>query len=143
MTMRANISFVTLGVADLPRARAFYEALGLTPHPRSNESIAFFDMSGQVFALYAREALAEDAAMHDTPAGFGGVTLAHNVESADAVQPLIDAAVAAGGTQLRPASEPPWGGLRGYFADPDGHPWEVAWNPGVTIDEDGRAHLPS
>ncbi len=95
-------------------------------------------MSGQVLGLFEFDALARDAGMNAERSGFGGIALAHNVGSPEEVQPLIDQAVAAGGRQLRPASEPPWGGLRGYFADPDGHAWEVAWNPGMTIDDAGR-----
>lgn len=141
--MRNNISFVTLGVDNLERATAFYQAMGLSPHARSNPHITFFDMHGQVFALFAREALANDAGVQNDAATFSGVTLAQNVHSAEAVQDLLDLAISAGGTLLRPASEPPWGGIRGYFADLDGHVWEVAWNPGATIDPDGRVHLPS
>ena len=141
--MRSNISFVTLGVDDLQRATAFYTAIGLTPHARSNEHITFFDMSGQVFALFGRAALASDAQLQNDRSPFGGVTLAHNVRTAEDVTALLELAVTSGGALLREASEPPWGGLRGYFADPDGHAWEVAWNPGVTIDDDGRASLPT
>jgi len=136
--MRPNISFVTLGVADVKASTRFYEALGLKRHERSNEHITFFDLSGQVLGLFSAAALAEDAGLHSQTQGFGGIALAHNVATGEEVQPLIDAAVDAGGRQLRPASEPPWGGLRGYFADPDGHAWEVAWNPGMRIDADGR-----
>jgi len=136
--MRPNISFVTLGVSDLAVSTEFYKQLGLTPHPKSNEHITFFDMSGQILGLFGAAALAEDACTDPTPGGAGGIALAHNVSTAEEVQPLIDRAVAAGGTELRSASAPPWGGLRGYFADPDGHPWEVAWNPGITIGPDGR-----
>ena len=136
--MRANISFVTLGVANIAASTRFYEAIGLSRHERSNEHISFFDMAGQVLGLYSAEALAEDAGLEPRQNGFGGITLAHNVQTQQEVQPLIDAAAAAGGRQLRAASEPPWGGLRGYFADLDGHAWEVAWNPGMRIDEDGR-----
>ena len=141
--MRANISFVTLGVDDVDRATNFYRSMGLQPHPRSNPHITFFDMGGQILALFARAALADDAGMSDEPAGFGGITLAHNVRSQQEVEAMLDLAAASGGTVLREASEPPWGGVRGYFADPDGHTWEVAWNPGVTIDDDGRVHLPT
>ncbi len=136
--MRSNISFVTLGVADLPASSAFYERLGLVRHARSNEHITFFDMSGQILGLFNAQALADDAGLHPASGGFGGIALAHNVDRPEDVQPLIDAAVAAGGTELRPASAPPWGGIRGYFADPDGHAWEVAWNPGITVDDNGR-----
>ena len=136
--MRPNISIVTLGVADLAASTQFYEDLGLTPHPRSCENITFFDMSGQILGLCGADMLADDAGLPPSKCGFGGIAVAHNVATAEEVQPLIDRAVAAGGTQLRPASEPPWGGLRGYFADPDGHAWEVAWNPGITVGDDGR-----
>lgn len=143
MEAPAAISFITLGVEDLDRATAFYGALGLTPHARSNPHITFFQLQGQILALYGRAALAEDARITDRGDAFGGITLARNVDSPDKVVALLEDAVAAGGTLLREASEPPWGGLRGYFADPDGHPWEVAWNPGVTFDDHGGAHLPS
>jgi catechol 2,3-dioxygenase-like lactoylglutathione lyase family enzyme len=136
--MRPNISFVTLGVSDVAASTRFYEALGLTRHERSNEHITFFDMSGQILGLFGVEALGDDADLGPRTTGFGGITLSHNVAREADVQPLIDMAVAAGGRELMPASAPPWGGLRGYFADPDGHPWEVAWNPGITIDDDGR-----
>jgi|TARA_B110000495_G_C22974790_1_gene572438 catechol 2,3-dioxygenase-like lactoylglutathione lyase family enzyme len=136
--MRANISFVTLGVSNVAASTAFYEAMGLTKHSRSNEHISFFDMSGMMLGLFSRDALAEDANLQLKPHGFGGIALAHNVAAEADVQTLIDTAVTAGGTQLRPASPPPWGGLRGYFADPDGHAWEVACNPGMNIDADGR-----
>ena len=135
--MRANVSFVTLGVTDVAASTRFYQALGLVTHPRSNEHITFFDMSGQILGLFSAASLAEDAGLGPRSEGFGGIALAHNVATKDDVQKLIDQAVAAGGSQLRPASEPPWGGLRGYFADPDGHPWEVACNPGITIEPDG------
>jgi predicted lactoylglutathione lyase len=136
--MRANVSFITLGVTDVAASTRFYQALGLVKHPRSNEHITFFDMSGQILGLFSATTLAEDAGLGPRGDGFGGIALAHNVASKENVQTLIDQAVAAGGSQLRPASEPPWGGLRGYFADPDGHPWEVACNPGITIESDGR-----
>jgi hypothetical protein len=136
--MRANISFITLGVTDIAASTRFYQALGLAKHPRSNEHITFFDMSGQMLGLFNVASLAEDAGLGPRGQGFGGIALAHNVATEKDVQTLIDQAVAAGGSQLRPASEPPWGGLRGYFADPDGHPWEVACNPGITIESDGR-----
>ena len=135
--MRANISFVTLGVTDVAASTRFYQALGLVKLPRSNEHITFFDMSGQILGLFSAASLAEDAGLGPRGEGFGGIALAHNVATEEEVQTLIEQAVAAGGSQLRPASEPPWGGLRGYFADLDGHPWEVACNPGITIEPDG------
>lgn len=137
--MTFNVSFITLGVSDVAAATDFYVSMGLTPHPRSNPHVTFFDLGGRILALFGRAALAEDAAQEDGhDCSFGGSTLACNVPSADAVQPMIDRAVAAGGTLLRPPSEPPWGGLRGYFADLDGHPWEVAWNPSCPVDDSGH-----
>jgi predicted lactoylglutathione lyase len=135
--VRANISFVTLGVTDIAASTRFYQALGLVKLPRSNEHITFFDMSGQILGLFSAASLAEDAGLGPRGEGFGGIALAHNVATEEEVQTLIEQAVAAGGSQLRAASEPPWGGLRGYFADLDGHPWEVACNPGITIEQDG------
>jgi len=129
---------VTLGVTDLPASTAFYEQIGLQRHPRSNAHITFFEMSGQILALFGADALAEDAGVQQRSSGFAGMTLAHNVNNEDEVQSLIDRAVDAGGTRLRPVSEPPWGGQRGYFADLDGHVWEVAWNPNISLDADGR-----
>ncbi len=142
MTSLQGISFVTLGVQDLERSAAFYRAMGLKPHPRSNNSTIFFQLQGQVLALYPRHLLAEDACIEVPGSGFGGITLARNVASGEAVSALLDRAVKAGGTLMRNASEPPWGGLRGYFADPDGHAWEVAWNPGMRRDDEGGAWLP-
>ena len=133
------ISFVTLGVLDLERSRRFYAALGFIQHPRSNPFVAFFDLGGQVLALFPRSALAEDAggSAASTDAGIS-FTLARNVTRESDVQAVLDRAVAAGGRITREPSSPPWGGVRGYFADPDGFAWEVAWNPGMTVDERGR-----
>lgn len=137
--MTLDVSFITLGVANVAAATEFYKAMGMTPHDRSNEHITFFDLGGRIFALFGRAALAEDASQVDEHAGkFDGSTLACNVRTTDEVQAMLDRAIAAGGTLLRAPSEPSWGGLRGYFADIDGHPWEVAWNPGCTIDDAGR-----
>ena len=137
--MNFGVSFITLGVSDVGAATAFYVAMGLNPHPRSNPHITFFDLGGRIFALFDRASLAEDAAQEDHHDGsFGGSTLACNVPAPEDVQKMLDRAVAAGGTMLRTPSEPPWGGLRGYFADLDGHPWEVVWNPSCQVDSTGR-----
>ena len=140
--LRANISFLTLGVEDLGRARAFYSAMGLTEHPRSNEQVAFFDLNGQLFALFPRAALAEDVGL---PAGNPrhgvATTFSQNVREEVQIDQLLALAESAGATILRPASTPPWGGRRGYFADPDGFVWEIAWNPKTTIDDAGRIAL--
>ena len=140
--LRANISFLTLGVDDLGRSRAFYAAMGLTEHPRSNEQVAFFDLHGQLFALFPRTALAEDVGL---PAGSPqhgvATTFSQNVREEAQIDQLLALAESSGGTILRAASAPPWGGRRGYFADPDGFVWEIAWNPKTTIDEAGRIAL--
>jgi catechol 2,3-dioxygenase-like lactoylglutathione lyase family enzyme len=139
--LRANISFVTLGVEDLERSRTFYAAMGLVEHPRSNPHVAFFDMGGQLLALFPRAALAADAGLE--PGTLDGITttLSQNVREREDIDRLLQRAVDAGGRILTEPSAPPWGGVRGYFADPDGFAWEIAWNPATTIDEDGRVQL--
>ena len=140
--MKQTISFITLGVADLARSRTFYKALGWQESSASQEGIAFFQAGSVAFALFQREALAEDANVPATGSGFAGFTLAHNVESAVAVLALLDEAVLAGATLVRPADKVFWGGFRGYFADPDGFLWEACYNPFVTLDADGCIKLP-
>ena len=143
MTVPARISIVTLGVADVGRSVAFYSALGWERCESSQEAIAWFRTVGSYLGIFGRDALAEDAASAGLPqAGFGGVTLAINVEAEDQVDAALAAAVAAGGSLLKPATRADWGGLSGYFADPDGHPWEVAHNPFFPIDAEGRVHIP-
>ena len=141
-SLRANISFVTLGVEDLGRARTFYAAMGLEEHAASNEHVAFFEMNGQLFALFPRPSLAQDVGL---PAGDPGdgvmATFSQNVHDEEDIDRLLLRAEDCGGTLLRKASAPPWGGMRGYFADPDGFVWEIAWNPKTGIDESGRVHL--
>lgn len=141
--MKQAISFVTLGVGDLARSRQFYAALGWKESSSSNADIAFFQAGSVAFALFQREALAEDADVAAQGSGFSGFTLAHNVESEEAVVNTIAEAVAAGATLVRPADKVFWGGFRGYFADPDGFLWEVCWNPFVTLDSEGHVHLPA
>lgn len=140
--MALRLSLVTLGVADLARATAFYGALGLAPGPASNDSVVFFDMDGIILALYGRQALAEDARVEVAGAGFSGMTLAWNVADRPAVEAALARAVAAGGHLVKPAEAVFWGGFSGYFADPDGHLWEVAHNPFFPIDARGVTHLP-
>lgn len=137
-----SISFVTLGVADLDRSRAFYEAMGLEPHPRSNQHVVFHDLGGQVFALFSRPALAADAGVESSSANAGiSASLSVNVSKKSEVEAILQRAERAGGRITRPASTPPWGGVRGYFVDPDGFAWEIAWNPSVTLDADGRVRF--
>ncbi|WP_028454102.1 VOC family protein [Chitinilyticum litopenaei] len=128
--MQSRISLITLGVADLPRARAFYQALGFRERPESQESVAFLQLdSGALLSLYGRAALAEDAGLPDDGGGFPRFSLAHNVASPAEVDALLSEAVAAGATLVKAGQQVFWGGYSGYFADPDGFLWEVAHNP--------------
>jgi catechol 2,3-dioxygenase-like lactoylglutathione lyase family enzyme len=134
--MDQRLSLVTLGVADLPRARAFYEkGLGWTPL-QATADIVFYQAPGFAFALFGREALAEDA-RRPIDGQFSGITLACNQRSRAEVDGVMAEAAAAGATILKSAEEVSWGGYSGYFADPDGHVWEIAHNPGCVIGEDG------
>lgn len=140
--MRPRLSLLTLGVADVARARRFYEALGFKASAASQEGVTFFDAGGVVLALFGRAALAEDAHVPDTKADFGGVALAHNCGSEAEVDAVLSEAVAAGAKLLKPGQKVFWGGYSGYFADPDGHLWEVAFNPFFPLDRDGAVQLP-
>lgn len=129
-TMEARISIVTLGVSDLPRSVKFYrDGLGLVLYDEDTESIAFFRNRGAWLSLYPREALATDAGIPTEGSGFSGVTLAHILPTKEEVNELLDVAVAAGATLVKPAEDTFWGGYSGYFSDPDGYLWEIAWNP--------------
>ena len=140
--MEQRISLITLGVADLPRSIAFYEALGWRRSVEQAEGVAFFQVGGAAFGLYPRNALARDAGVPPEGSGFKGVALAYNTRTRDEVDDVLAEAAAAGGTLVKPAEEAFWGGYSGYFADPDGFLWEVAWNPGFRLDEEGNLHLP-
>jgi hypothetical protein len=142
MGLQARVSVVTLGVADVPRARSFYQALGWPLSGEPQDGVAFFKNAGSRLALYSREAMAAEAGRAAAPPGSIGVALTINLESRERVDEALAAAVAAGGTLLRPAEERFWGGYSGYFADPDGHAWEVAHNPFWPIGEDGLPELP-
>ena len=139
--MEQRVSVITLGVADVHRAAAFYRALGWQPVADDNDDVFFFQAGGLVFALWGRDQLAEDSTVTDT-GGWGGVTLAHNVRSPADVDIVIDEARRAGATIGREPATTFWGGYSGVFIDPDGHPWEVAHNPGWTLDADGAVQLP-
>lgn len=141
--MKQLLSFITLGVSDLSRSRAFYNALGWTESSGSQAEIAFYNVGSVVFGLFQREALADDANVSPAGSGFSGFTLAHNVESEAAVVSTLNEAVAAGATLVRPAEKVFWGGFRGYFADPDGFLWEVCFNPFFPLDEQGHVQLPA
>lgn len=140
--MQPRITLITLGVADVGKARAFYEALGFNASADSNADVTFFDAGGVVLAVFGRKALAADAHADDTPSGFSGVTLAHNVASAAEVDAVMAEAIAAGAVLKKPVAATFWGGYAGYFADPDGHIWEVAHNPFWPMDAHGRVVLP-
>jgi len=139
--MEQRLSMVTLGVADLDRARRFYEdGLGWK-RANDQEGIVFFQLPGAVLGLWSRADLAKEAGLEDSGAGFSGMALAYNARSREEVDAVLAEAEAAGARLLKPAAEMFWGGYSGYFADPDGHPWEVAFNPFWTLDDEGRVSL--
>ena len=140
--MEPRISLITLGVADVARARAFYEALGWRASSASQPEVAFFQANGLAIALFGREALAEDAAIEDSAPGFSAIALAHNGRSKADVDAVFAQALSAGAKPVKPPQDTSWGGYSGYFADPDGHLWEVAWNPFFPLDERGNLSLP-
>ncbi len=137
--MEQRISLVTLGVADLDRARSFYEALGWR-RTGDDEGVVFFQAGGMVLALWSRAELAADSGVEDG-GGWGGVTLAYNVRSPEEVDATLAEASAAGAAIARAGAETFWGGYSGAFIDPDGHPWEVAHNPFWTLGADGSVRL--
>lgn len=139
--MRQRVSIITLGVRELARSIAFYERLGWARAQPELTGVAFFQMPGVVFGLYPRDKLAEDVGVADDGGGFSSVSLAYNTADKPEVDLALAAAVAAGARLVKPAQDAFWGGYHGYFADPDGHLWEVAWNPGLAIDPDGAARL--
>ena len=141
--MEPRISLVTLGVRDLPRAVRFYrDGLGWPLSSVGGDDVAFFRTGGIVLSLFTRHLLAADAQLPEEGTGFGGIVLAHNVRSKELVDAALAEVVAAGGTILKPAQDAFWGGYYGHFADPDGYPWEVAWNPGFSLAEDGTVQVP-
>jgi catechol 2,3-dioxygenase-like lactoylglutathione lyase family enzyme len=139
--MEQRISLVTLGVADLPRSKAFYEALDW--QGQEIEETVFFQTGGLAIVLWARAKVAADGNVDDTDSsGFGGMTLAHNVRSRDAVDAVMAEAEAAGAIVTEEAEETFYGGYAGFFTDPDGHVWEIAHNPGFTLTDTGELVLP-
>lgn len=139
--MERRISLITLGVADVSRSRAFYDALGWAGTSPDGE-VVFIQTGGMVLALWDRALLAADSARPDG-GGWGGVTLAHNVRSPAEVDAVLREAADAGATIGRPGAPTEWGGYSGVFVDPDGHPWEVAHNPAWELADDGTVHLPA
>jgi hypothetical protein len=139
-----RVSLMTLGVSDLARARRFYEeGLGWR-RGNKDDNVVFYEIPGGIFALWSRSALAEDAGVEDGGvSGFAGMALAYNTRSKAEVDAVLAEAARAGARILKPGHDAFWGGYTGYFADPDGHVWEVAWNPQWTVEADGRVRLPA
>jgi catechol 2,3-dioxygenase-like lactoylglutathione lyase family enzyme len=140
--MEQRVSLITLGVADVSRARVFYERLGWSTAVEPAADVAFFQAGCLVVALWGRASLAADSVVTDDRGGWGGITLAHNVRTREEVDAVLGEAQAAGATIERPGAETFWGGYSGVFADPDGHRWEVAHNPYWTVRDDGSVVLP-
>jgi uncharacterized protein len=139
--MEQRVSLITLGVADLARAKAFYARLGW--QGQELEETVFYQAGGLALVLWGRAKVAADAGIQDKNAdGFGGMTLAHNVRSRGEVDELLSQAAQAGATITQPARETLYGGYAGFFADPDGHVWEIAYNPGFPLDRDGAITIP-
>ncbi|MGZ5850810.1 MAG: VOC family protein [Methyloceanibacter sp.] len=133
--MEPRLTLITLGVADVARARRFYEALGFKAARASEESVAFLPVRGVVLALWGRAALAEDATVADSEPGFSGIALAHNARSATEVDKAIAEAIAAGAKLMKPAGKTFWGGYAGYFQDPDGHLWDIVYTEQFVVPE--------
>lgn len=136
--MEQRLSLITIAATDVERSKAFYDALGWRGHIQ--EDVVFYQVGGIVVALWGRAQLAEDSVVTDS-GGWGGVTLAYNTRSEAEVDAVLAEAAAAGGRVLRPGAATSWGGYSGVFADPEGHPWEVAHNPFWTVTDDGRTLL--
>lgn len=141
--MEPRISFVTLGVEDFQRSVRFYrDGLGFPLSSASQDDVAFFKTGGVVLAVYPTDKLAEDAQVPAERSGFRGVTLAYNVRRREEVAEVLSLAAVVGGKITKTAQDTFWGGHAGYFADPDGHLWEVVWNPHFPFAEDGRVVVP-
>lgn len=140
--MEPRVSLITLGVADMHRARTFYEKLGFKASSVGGGEVVFFQAGPMALCVFPRESLACDAKVAAEGSGFTGIALAHNVRTKEGVDAAIAEAARAGARVMKPAEDAPWGGRSGYFADPDGHLWEVAWNPHFPLAEDGALTLP-
>jgi len=140
--MEQRVSLITLGVADLKRSREFYERLGWRRSMAQAEGIVFFQLRGMAFALFPRNELAKDANVSPSGQGFKGLSLAYNTRNREEVDSVLGQAEAAGANILKRAQEAFWGGYSGYFADPDGFLWEVAWNPSFALADDGAIQIP-
>jgi len=140
--MEQRVSIITLGVANLKRSREFYERLGWRRSMAQAEGIVFFQAGGMALALFPRDELAKDAMIGPDGSGFKGISLAYNTRNRAEVDSILKDAEAAGARLLKPAQEAVWGGYSGYFSDPDGFLWEVAWNPSFRMAEDGSIQIP-
>jgi catechol 2,3-dioxygenase-like lactoylglutathione lyase family enzyme len=140
--MEQRVSLITLGVADLRRSREFYERLGWRRSMANTEGIVFFQTGGMALALYPRQELAKDANVSAQGDGFRGISLAYNARTRAEVDAALREAEAAGAKLVKPAQEAFWGGYSGYFSDPDGFLWEVAWNPSFPVAPDGSIRIP-
>src|SRR3954447_12341066 len=138
--MEQRVSLIPLGVRDLARATAFYESMGWRHGAAPADDVVFFQAGGMIVGLWGRDQLADDSTVEDT-GGWGGITLAYNTRSREEVDRVIEEARAAGATIGREPAETFWGGYSALFVDPEGHPWEVAHNPGWRINDDGSTHL--
>ena len=142
MSVPARLTLVTLGVADVARATSFFEALGWQRSSASNESVSFFQLGGLALSVFGRQDLADDATVPATGSGFSGISLAINLESEAEVDRVAAEWVACGGIVVKQPHRAFWGGYSGYVADPDGHLWELAHNPGFALAADGSMKLP-
>lgn len=142
MAFAPRITLITLGVADVARSTQFYERLGWKRSSASQDSITFIKLDGIVLGLFSRRSLAGDAGVTDSRPGFSGVTLAHNLSSQAEVDEAFAFALSCGATPVKQPEKVFWGGYSGYFADPDGHLWELAFNPLSPLDRQGRMTLP-
>ena len=135
--MQQRVSLITVGVKDMAKAAAFYEALGWA-RVESQDGVVAFDLIGQTLGLYPLDALAEDLGLSVETLGAGRMTLGYNVVEKADVAPILAKAKAAGGDILKPAQDVFWGGHHGYFADPEGHIWEIAHNPFSPLGPNGE-----
>jgi len=140
--MEPRVSLITLGVGDLARSKAFYTQLGFVASSQGGGEVVFMQAGAVALCLFPRESLACDADVSAEGSGFRGIAIAHNVREKDQVDAVIAEAVAAGGALAKAAHDATWGGRSGYFADPDGHLWEVAWNPFFPLSPDGALSIP-
>ena len=143
MTIPARLTLVTLGVADVARSALFYEARGWQRSSASNDDVSFFQLGGLALSVFGRQALADDAGVSSDGSGFAAISLAINLESVAEVDRVAAEWVACGGAMVKVPEHVFWGGYSGYVADPDGHLWELAYNPGFVVSADGSITLPA